>query len=129
MSDTIWFLREGHTEDGDDYDHTLMLNASEQLDALAESLGVQKLSGFHDYSDLEFNMSEEELDEEWIAENSQWHDPAPALESVTTLLANLGKLEIPEEDRQPLQDELEDCHQKLRNAVADGAKFHFCIVM
>jgi hypothetical protein len=129
MSDTIWFLREGHTEDGDDYDHTLMLNASEQLDALAESLGVQKLSDFHDYSDLEFNVSEEELDEEWITENSQWHDPAPALESVTTLLANLDRLEIPEEDRQPLQEELEDCHQKLRNAVADGEKFHFCIVM
>lgn len=129
MSDTIWFLREGHSEDGDDYDHTLMLNSSEQLDALAESLGVSKLSDFHDYSDLEFNMSEEELDEAWVAENSQWHAPAPALESVQALLAHLEKLDIPDENRSDLQEELADCREKLASAVAAGEKFHFCIVM
>lgn len=129
MSDTIWFLREGHSEDGDDYDHTLMLNSSEQLDALAESLGVSKLSDFYDYSDLEFNLSEEELDEAWVAENSQWHEPSPALESVKTLLAHLEKLDIPAESRSDLQEELADCREKLANAIAAGEKFHFCIVM
>ena len=129
MSDTIWFLREGHSEDGDDYDHTLMLNSSEQLDALAESLGVSKLSEFHDYSDLEFNLSEEELDEAWVAENSQWHAPAPALESVQALLTHLDKLDIPAESRSDLREELEDCLDKLSSAVAAGEKFHFCIVM
>lgn len=129
MSDTLWFLREGQTEDGDDVDHTAMLNSSEQLDALADALAVSKLSAFYDYSDLEFNLSEEDLDEGWIAENSQWHDPAPALESVNALLAHLDKLEIPEDSRGELQEELEDCRQKLMNAVSAGEKFHFCIVM
>jgi len=135
MSDTIWVRRKSQagTEDsGDDYDHSLFCEASEELDKLANSLGVRMLSDFIDTTDMQFNMSEDDLPESWIAENEKWFAPADALPSLKKIIERLksGKANGIEEDlRAELVEELEDCLVKVSGAEQDGDQFHFCLVM
>ena len=63
MGDTIWVLRQGKTNSGDDYDHSTMLRCTDELDRLARKCKVRKLSDFYDWADYNFNMSDEELEE------------------------------------------------------------------
>lgn len=135
MSDTIWVRRKsrvGTDDSGDDYDHSLFCEASEELDALAKSLGVRMLSDFIDTTDMQYNMSEDELPESWIAENEKWFAPADALPSLKKIIERLksGKAKGIEEDlRAELIEELEDCLAKVTEAEQDGDQFHFCLVM
>ncbi|MDR0275633.1 MAG: hypothetical protein LBI48_09910 [Burkholderiaceae bacterium] len=74
MSDTIWVRRKsyvGTDASGDDFDHTLFCKNSDELDVLAESLGMRKLSDFFDTTDYQYNMSDDDLPETWIAENEK----------------------------------------------------------
>jgi len=135
MSDTIWVRRKsrvGTDESGDDYDHSLFCKASDALDALSESLGVRKLSDFFDTTDLQFNMSEDDLPETWIAENERWFAPSDALPALKRIVDHLKSGEtkgIEEEIRQDLVGEMEDCLSKVSAAERQRDLFHFCIVM
>lgn len=132
MSDTIWVLRKSKNEDVDDFDHSMFCHHSEQLDELATQLGVKKLSEFFDYADLQFNTSEEELPESWIAEHQQWFSPSDALPSLRAISARLKTGEIDdldEEAREGLIEELDDCTRKVEAAAKDNDGFHFCLVM
>jgi len=135
MSDTIWVRRKsqaGTDDSGDDYDHSLFCEASEELDELAKSLGVRMLSDFIDTTDMQYNMSEDELPESWIVENEKWFAPADALPSLKKIIERLksGKADGIEEDlRAELIEELEDCLAKVSEAGQEGDQFHFCLVM
>jgi len=135
MSDTIWVRRKsqaGTDDSGDDYDHSLFCEASEELDELAKSLGVRMLSDFIDTTDMQYNMSEDELPESWIVENEKWFAPADALPSLKKIIERLksGKADGIEEDlRAELIEELEDCLAKVSEAEQEGDQFHFCLVM
>jgi len=135
MSDTIWVRRKsqaGTDDSGDDFDHSLFCEASEELDQLAKSLGVRMLSDFIDTTDMQYNMSEDELPESWIAENEKWFSPAEALPSLQKIIDRLksGKADGIEEDLRPeLIEELEDCLAKVSEAGQEGDQFHFCLVM
>lgn len=135
MSDTIWVRRKsqaGTDDSGDDYDHSLFCEASEELDELAKSLGVRMLSDFIDTTDMQYNMSEDELPESWIVENEKWFAPADALPSLKKIIERLksGKADGIEEDlRAELIEELEDCLTKVAEAGKEGDQFHFCLVM
>jgi hypothetical protein len=135
MSDTLWVRRKsraGTDDSGDDYDHTLFCKASEELDKLAQSLGVRPLSDFIDTTDMQFNFSEEDLPESWIAENEKWFAPADALPSLTRIVERLKKGEvkgIKEKLRPELLEELEDCLAKVTEAGKEADQFHFCLVM
>ena len=135
MSDTIWVRRKSRvgTEDsGDDFDHSLFCKASEELDKLAESLGVRKLSDFIDTTDMQYNMSDDDLPESWIAENEKWFAPADALASLSKIVERLrlGEVKgIKEKLRPELLEELEDCLNKVTEAERDSDQFHFCLVM
>jgi len=135
MSDTIWVRRKsqaGTDDSGDDFDHSLFCKASEELDKLAESLGVRPLSDFIDTTDMHFNFSEEDLPESWIAENEKWFAPADALPSLTKIVERLKSGEvkgIKEKLRPELIEELEDCLAKVSEAGQEGDQFHFCLVM
>lgn len=135
MSDTIWVRRKsrvGTDDSGDDFDHSLFCRASEELDGLAESLGVRKLSDFFDMTDVQFNMSDEDLPESWIAENEKWFAPSDALPALEKIVERLktGKVKgVKEGTRSDLIEELEDCLVKVRAAEKEKDLFHFCIVM
>ena len=135
MSDTIWVRRKSLVGSDDvdiDSDHSLFCMAADELDKLAESLNVRKLSDFFDMTDLQFNMSEEELPESWIAENEKWFSPADALPALRAIIGRLraGEVKgIKEKLRPELIEELEDCLATVSAADQASDQFHFCIVM
>lgn len=132
MGSTIWVLSESRREQGDDYDHSLFYDSAEQIDALAEEIGVRKLSDFFDWSDFEFNSSSEPLPDSWIAAREAWHSPSDVLPSLRAIIDRL-KHDDPEgrdvQNREELILELEDCLSKVEDAQARNDTFHFCIVM
>ncbi len=135
MSDTIWVRRKsqvGTDDSGDDFDHSLFYKASDDLDRLADSLAVRKLSDFFDMTDVQYNMSDDDLPESWIAENEKWFAPSealPSLEKITEQLKAGPAKGVKEGTRSDLIEELEDCLTKVRAAHADKDLFHFCVVM
>jgi hypothetical protein len=135
MSDTIWVRRKsqaGTENSGDDFDHSVFCKSSEELDKLAEAIGVRKLSDFFDTTDLQYNMSEEDLPESWIAENEKWFSPSDALSALMKIVEHLkaGEVKgIKEKSRSELLEELEDCLAKVSEAEHENDQFHFCIVM
>ena len=135
MSDTIWVRRKsrvGIDDSGDDYDHTLFCKSSDQLDVLAESLGVRKLSDFFDTTDLQYNMSDEDLPETWIAENEKWFAPSEALPTLQKIVERVKAGEVKgvkEKIRPELLEELVDCLAKVAAAESESDQVHFCIVM
>lgn len=135
MGDTILVRRKSRvgTEDsGDDFDHWLFSKASEELDRLAETLGVRKLSDFIDTTDMQYNLSDDDLPESWIVESEKWFAPADALPSLSKIVERLRSGEvkgIKEKLRPELLAELEDCLSKVIEAERDSDLFHFCLVM
>ncbi|MBF0101405.1 MAG: hypothetical protein HQK77_10905 [Desulfobacterales bacterium] len=132
MSNTLWVVRKSKKNDGNDFDHSVFYKLSDQLDTLAQFLKVKKLSDFLDVTDMQFNMSDEDLSESWISENQKWFKPSLALPSLKVILDRLKSDEvkgIKEKYRIPLIEELEDCFKKLEQADKEDDFFHFCIVM
>lgn len=135
MGDTIWVRRKsraGAEDSGDDFDHSLFCRASEELDKLADSLGVRKLSDFIDTTDMQYNLSDDDLPETWIAENERWFAPEDALPALRKIVERLkaGEVKgIKEKLRPDLLEELEDCLAKVSEAQSEGDQFHFCLVM
>ncbi len=132
LGNTIWVLRKSKLGNADNVDLSLFYNFADILDGITDKLEVVKLSEFFDFSDLEFNLSDEELPESWISENQKWFSPQAALPSICSILKHLkmGKIEeIPERIRLGLIEELEDCLTQLEIAVAEVDDFQFCIVM
>ena len=135
MGDTIWVRRKsqvGTDDSGDDFDHSHFCKASEELDKLAETLGVRKLSDFIDTADMQYNLSDDELPESWIVENEKWFAPADALPSLMKIVERLKSGEvkgIKEKLRPELLEELEDCLTKVTEAERARDQFHFCLVM
>lgn len=99
MGMTLWIhILDGRKIESDEADHSWMYRLHEPLDAMCEREGVDKLSSFFDYTDLEHNMNESDDDGddepaldpetgwEWGIEDMQWF---PA----TAALATLRKLE------------------------------------
>ena len=135
MSDTIWVRRKskvGTDDSGDDFDHSLFCEYAEELDNLAEALSVAKLSDYFDTTDLQFNLSEEDLPESWIVENEQWFEAGAALIALNKIIESLKASElkwIEEDAKAELLEELEDCETKVAMAKEENDLFHFCIVM
>lgn len=134
MSDTIWVRRKSEAAKGesvDDFDHSLFCKYADALDAHAQTLGVRKLSEFFDTTDLQFNFSDDELPETWIADNEQWFDAARALPALRSVIASLkaGPVKgVPAKALPDLLEEPEDCEAKVAAVDADGDRFHFCVV-
>ncbi len=135
MGDTIWVRRKskvGTDESGDDFDHSLFCELAEELDSLADSLSVSRLSDYFDTTDLQFNLSDEDLPESWIVENEQWYPPANTVIALNKIIENLKANDFKwakGTTKSELLEELEDCAAKIAAAERDGDLFHFCIVM
>ncbi|MFZ6709585.1 MULTISPECIES: hypothetical protein [unclassified Undibacterium] len=89
MSMVLWIKLDSDSDDMAPDDLGYLLDELEDIDAQCEELGVQPLSEFVDYSDVEYNMSEDDLDESWLAENAKWVNPTELLTSIRALEAAL----------------------------------------
>ncbi len=135
MGDTIWVRRKskvGTDESGDNFDHSLFCELAEELDGLADSLSVSRLSDYFDTADLQYNLSDEDLPESWIVDNEQWYPPANAVIALNKIIENLKANDFEWANgttKSELLEELEDCAAKVAAAEKDSDLFHFCIVM
>src|SRR5262245_25285211 len=90
MATSVWVLRQSAAGDGDDFDHSAIFDASDELDRIAAELGITKISEFFDWTDFDANMSAEEPleDYEYVAA-ARWFEPGEALASLERLLTHL----------------------------------------
>ena len=142
MSDTIWInINNGDDIDCNEEDHSIMLALTDELDILAGTLGVKPLSAFYDYTDMEYNLKEdddqedyeEESDIAWSNDQATWFNAEEAYGSVTAILesleANPEVISLGDYDIDDLIWELEDAQTELEKAIEAEQTFHFCIVM
>jgi|GEM_PF-2226970 len=154
MGHTIWVELEGQAFDEATEDNSTTLQLMDLLDALAARLGVQKLSDFCDFSELEdvyedFDDEGEDLDidveeslppqpslEERQAKG-KWFDAAAALQSARQLRQHLTK-QFDDLGFKPdrstshwpkqLMAELAYIEKMLKDAASQGVPFRFLIV-
>jgi hypothetical protein len=137
MGTSVWVLRRDAVDQEDDFDHSKMFDVSEQLDQMAATLGVRKVSEFFDWTDFDASMSSDEPleDYEYVA-SAKWFDPQEAIPALEALLSHLKEDpgaavhfgESPEL-AEALVQELEDVLNKVRRAASDGSTFNLCVVM
>jgi hypothetical protein len=136
MATSVWVLRQSAAGEGDDFDHSAIFDASDELDRVAENLGVRKISEFFDWTDFDANMSAEEPleDYEYVAA-ARWFEPAEALPAIEALLthlkANPSAVDTPEWEElyASVVAELEDVLTKIRRAAEEATRFNLCVVM
>ena len=141
MGNTIWLeLTDVDTlPAGSGRDNSTMLDLQDQLDTLAERLGVTKLSAFFDYSALEEDFSEELAEAGLPAASPEraWFDSRQGLATIDALLEELRarpeSLGFRPDGRRKewpraVLDDLAYCSAGLRAAVARSAEFSFRII-
>jgi len=142
---TIWIDTKGRPE-AEHTDMSVLLRLDKELDALAEKLGVEKLTNFYDYSVLQDEYGDldeageedaDETGEESETPAGSWFDSAKGLQTVKALRSQLLKdfsalSWAPDESRrhwpQSLLEDLELCESTLSEAVANGWQFRLLIV-
>jgi len=110
MSMALWIMLETDSEDYVPEDLGYMFEQLEALDQQCDQLQVKPLGEFVDYSDAEFNLSEDELDESWLKEHAKYVSPT---ELLTTFRALEGVLS------QSVDEEglLEEVHYAMNRCI------------
>ena len=154
MGMTLWVhILNGRKIESDQSDHSWMHRLQQSLDALCEGDGVEKISSFFDYTDLEHNMydvddddtdesdpdggdKERELDPEtgweWGIDDMQWFPATSGLATLRKLEVRIAEAEtvgdLPGDRKSELIEEVRDCIAKLEPAAKLGQQFHFTVV-
>lgn len=141
MGMTLWIhtLQGREMSDNSD-DHSVTYRLADQLDAICEEIGIPKLSSFFDSTDLELNMSDDVDDEQepdpetgyaYGIDDMQWFDAAEGLSVIRKLRAHLesSTLEVDEEEKSMLIEELDDFIAQLEVPASNGGKFNLPILM
>lgn len=146
MGMTLWIhtLEErNYSKDSDDY--SLMYRFAEHLDALCESAGVQKLTDFFDFTDLEYRYDEDDSEDDDAAESTLdpetalaygiddmcWFDASEGLATLTALRdgVNAGVVEnLTENQKDGLLEELAGCIAILEGPASRSGRFHWSVV-
>lgn len=143
MGMTLWVhILNGRRIESDQNDHSWLHRLQEPLDVLCERDGVEKLSSFFDYTDLEHNMSEvgdgePALDPEtgwaWGIDDMEWFPAASGLKTLRQLQTRIAEADtigdLPQARKGELIAEVEDCIRQLEPAANGGLRFHFTVVM
>ena len=102
------------------------------LDDLAESLKLKKLSDFIDTSETEEDFYEEihgeEAPDNFANENHKWFEPAEAIASLKLIMAALAEKRPPKiksTDFDGVLADLEDCLNLLQTIEREGDLFSF----
>jgi len=133
MGHTIWIDVDGRSGTETHHDMGVLHRLDKHLDALAEKLGVTRLTAFYDYREL--NAAYDEAGEE--LPGPEWFDSAKGLEAFTALRLRLEedwdainwKPDKSEQHwPQSLMDDLRFCESLLEQAVLKGQRFRLMIV-
>lgn len=138
---------------GESDDHSLMLDYSDVIDELCETLNVTKLSNFFDYTDQEFSYDdfEEELDEDDDSGNDEsdnddldpdtglaygiddmtWHESSDGIDTLKAIkdaIKSNRLQKIDANDLESLIEEIDDCLNALNEVNGKKGKFHFAVI-
>ncbi len=131
MSDTIWLqVNRGRGPEGEERDNSIMVRLEEHLDALADRLGVTRLSAFRDYSALAAEFEDELTEESWFDAKAGYDSVARLLDELRARPEGLGFNPDPSRAHwaEYLLDELSYCADQLKAAAEQGHQFRFLIV-
>jgi hypothetical protein len=133
MGNTVWIDVRGRSGSETHDDMNVLLRLNQQLDVLAVSLGVTKLTEFYDYREL--ILSYEGDGEEIVPD--QWFDSTNGLVTFKALRlcleSNWDALgwtpdKFKQHWRRTLMDHLEFCEKVLEQAVLNEQEFRLLIV-
>lgn len=129
MSTVLWMTLENDPDDFAPDDLAVLYDNMDALDEKCASLEVVALTEFVDFSDMELNVSEDDMDddeaEQWLADNAKWVNPAE-------LLATLRALEqalVEADDDQDLIEDLQYCIERCETAEQDAVRVRLIAVM
>ncbi len=125
MSMVLWIKLETDSTDFAPDDLGYLFDQLEILDQQCGAFKVKRLSEFVDYSDMEFNISEEDLDEEWLQENKKLVD---ATELLITLRA-LENIVIESDENDDLLEEIRYVMSRCVEAEKQGVRVRLIAVM
>lgn len=138
MSDTIWLeVTDGGEKTGGERDNSIMLKLGDELDAMAERLGVPQLSTFYDNSALAEAYAEEIEGGDMAPVEPVWFEPSAGRQALEAILGALREnpaavltTSDPFRSHWPamLLDELQYCHAALVEAEQSGQRFHLLVV-
>lgn len=123
MSTVFWCALQNDAEDDCPDDLGYLYDHVEELDKLCVAAGRKTLSSFLDDSDLQFNLSDEDLGDDWLAEHARWFEPDNLLSSVEALL------ELAETLDAGAVEELSYVRDRCLSAGKAGTKVRLLVVM
>ena len=137
MGMTIWVntLKDGAVT-SDESDKSAMYRHLNRLDGVCVEIGLHKLSGFLDTTDLETAFAGDDATGEngWerMAKVGQWFLPQEGVAVLTGLIARLREKPVrfgllSNQYAEVLED-LGDCLASIEAAQAQQAMFHLCVV-
>jgi len=140
MSTVLWanYLDDGNVV-SDESDKRALYKFADKLDRICDGLGLGRLSGLQDSTDLEVNLSETALPEgmqstnELMAKKGNWKPAGEARALLESLLEAVRNGEhrfgMFSDAVDEVVRELEECIAHAREAEEKGAKFNLSVVM
>jgi hypothetical protein len=123
----------------DERDKYALYKHSKKLNKLTARLGVSGFLSTQDFTDLQFNLSRDELPQgiettnELMAQNGNWLAAQDALNMLRQLIehidANKVKFGLFSDDREQVLRELEESLDMARRADSVNGMFNFSVVM
>ena len=139
MSTVLWanLLLEGKVT-SDQNDNYALYRHSKKLDRLTRELGVCSFLSVQDFTDVQFNLSQEELPpgfestDEVMATSGTWLAAADAVDMLTALIDKIRRDNVRfgffRDGRDDVLDELERSLSFAAGAAGTGAMFNFSVV-
>jgi hypothetical protein len=140
MSTVLWAntLRNGEVE-SNEYDLYALYKHSQKLDKLTKKLGTISFISTHDFTDMQFNISDDELPEgvestdEIMAQNGVWVPGSEATRMLDELISHISSQKIKfglfKDDVEEVLDELNKSLEVAKKARSANGMFNFAIVM
>lgn len=140
MSTVLWsnLLINGKVE-SDETDQLALYKHTDKLEELTRALGLPSFESACDTTDLQFNMSEDELPagmtstNELMATKGQWLSLPDGIRMLEGLLANIRKDKVRfgllSNQHDAVVAELEEVLAFARTGEGKAQKFNFCVVM
>jgi len=122
MSTVLWAELKNDPEDFASDDLYFLYKAADNLDAQCKALQVTPLIELLDHSDLQFNHSDEDLDEAWLEANAKWLQPE-------AILPTLRALEKQISNNEDLHQDIEYAIERFEHAEKQGTSVRLLVVM
>lgn len=140
MSTVLWAnTLMGGVVDSDESDKYALYRHSKKLDKLTNQLKVTHFISTQDFTDMQFNVSDEDLPEgmestdELMAEKGVWVTGAEAVRMLESLISHISskniKFGLLRNDSEEILIELKESLESAKKARGANGKFNFSVVM